>query len=236
MNAGRSTLRRIVGGVGRRVVSLASELAAPGELDLSGSRDIEWSWVVAQMGNGPGKALDFGPGPRGLLSLTAARRGFEVVALDRLPVSCPFVESNISFIQSDILSVNLPAVSFDLVINCSTVEHVGLAGRYGTTNSIPDGDLEAMRALRKLMKPDAVMLLTIPVGQDAIFPALHRVYGPERLPRLLQGYIIEDEEYWVKDAQNRWVKSRKEDALTREAQRSLYGLGCFELHVSEEEI
>jgi hypothetical protein len=34
---------------------------------------------------------------------------------------------------------------FDTVINCSTVEHVGLPGRYGGP-SIPDGDLEACSA------------------------------------------------------------------------------------------
>ncbi|MBN2570219.1 MAG: DUF268 domain-containing protein [Deltaproteobacteria bacterium] len=233
MGTNSGAFKRIVAGLGRHLVKLASGLPGQGMLDLSGSRDIEWSWVVAKMGNGPGKALDFGCGPSGLLSLTAAKRGFEVVALDQLPVSWPFMESNISFIQDDILSVQLQTASFDLVINCSAVEHVGLAGRYGTTNSIPDGDLEAMHALRKIMKPDAIMLLTIPVGQDAVFAPLHRVYGAERLPRLLQGYVIEDEEYWVKDTQNRWMKSRKEDVLIREPQRFLYGLGCLELHVSE---
>jgi len=53
----------------------------------------------------------------------------------------------------DILKVDLPAKHFDLVINWSTVEHVGLAGRYGVTKSRPDGDLEAMARLRDLMKP-----------------------------------------------------------------------------------
>jgi SAM-dependent methyltransferase len=75
----------------------------------------------------------------------------------------------VRFIQGDLLKLDLPTNHFDLIINCSTVEHVGLVGRYSVTENRPDGDLEAMARLRDLMKPSAIMLLTVPVGQDAIF-------------------------------------------------------------------
>ena len=73
------------------------------------------------------------------------------------------------------------------------------------------------------------MLLTIPVGRDAIFAPLHRVYGRERLPALLDGYIVEREDYWVKNDQNDWVLTDKQDALARKPQERLYALGCFRL-------
>jgi hypothetical protein len=55
-----------------------------------------------------------------------------------------------------------------------------------------------MAKMRQLLKHGGKMLLTIPVGQDALYPSSHRVYGRERLPRLLDGYIVEKKEYWIK--------------------------------------
>jgi len=125
--------------------------------------------------------------------------------------------------------------------NCSTVEHVGLVGRYGVTENRPDGDLEAMARLRELMKPGGIMLLTIPVGRDAVFAPLCRVYGRERLPLLLEGYIVEKEAFWVKDRENRWVQADRETALDFEASagswdplQNVYALGCFVLRKPEQ--
>ena len=86
------------------------------------------------------------------------------------------------------------------------------------------------------MKPGAVMLLTIPVGQDALFAPLCRVYGEQRLPLLLEGYAVEDASYWVKDNKNQWVLSTQDAALSFKASagswdplENVYGLGCFVL-------
>ena len=146
------------------------------DVNLLGDRDIEWSWIISQMPSGPGHALDFGPGGSHL-ALIAAQRGFHVTAVDLEPVQWPYVHPGLRFIRGDILKLPLPRGHFDLVINCSTVEHVGLAGRYGVTENRPNGDLEAMARLRELMKPGGVMLLTIPVGRDAVFAPLCRVYA-----------------------------------------------------------
>jgi len=187
------------------------------------------------MPSGPGEALDFGPRDS-LLGFIAAQRGFKVTAVDIEPVQWHYVHPELQFIHGDILELSLPINHFDLVINCSTVEHVGLAGRYSVTKNTPDGDLEAMACLRKLMKPGGVMLLTIPVGQDAVFAPLCRVYGVRRLPRLLKGYKVEKEAFWVKDSQNRWVLAEKEVALNFKASagswnplKNVYALGCFVL-------
>jgi len=131
--------------------------------NLWGDRDVEYSFIAAHMPNGPGKALDFGSGSS-YMSLLAALRGFEVIALDLEPQTFPWRHPAVRFIQGDLLKLDMPANHFDLIINCSTVEHVGLVGRYSVTESRPDGDLEAMARLHELMKPDAIMLLTIPVG------------------------------------------------------------------------
>jgi len=204
-------------------------------INLLGDRDIEWSWVASGMPQGPGEALDLGSGGSHL-RLIAAYKGFNVTAVDLEEVSCPYVHPRLRFIQGDILKLPLPREGIDLVINCSTVEHVGLAGRYGVTEDRPDGDLETIARLKELMKPGGVMLLTIPVGQDAVFAPLCRVYGAQRLSKLLEGYAVEKEIYWVKDEQNRWVVSDKETALNMKTSvgswdplQNVYALGCFVL-------
>ena len=203
--------------------------------NLLGDRDIEWSWIASQLPSGPGEALDFGPGGS-YLALIAAQRGFNLTAVDLEPVDWPYVHPQLRFIQGDILTLPLPIEQFDLIINCSVVEHVGLEGRYGVSEGHRDGDLEAMARLWQLMKPDARMLLTIPVGRDALFAPLCRVYGQQRLPRLLDGYQVEREVYWMKDEQNCWVPCRREEALSFEASagswdplQNVYALGCFVL-------
>ncbi|MBI4236517.1 MAG: DUF268 domain-containing protein [Chloroflexi bacterium] len=210
---------------------LADKLPQP-PITLAGDRSVEWSWVAGQMPNGPGRALDFGPGSS-WLSLIAAHRGYDVVAVDLRRPGWFFQEPRIEFLQGDILDLSFQSRSFDLVINCSSIEHVGLVGRYGVTQARPDGDLEAMREMRRLTRPGGLMLLTIPVGRDAVFAPLHRVYGEERLPRLLEGWRIEKEEYWGKDGDNRWVRAERAAALGRVPRRDLYALGCFALRPAD---
>lgn len=203
--------------------------------NLVGDRDIEWSWVAGNIPRGPGAALDFGPGGS-FLGLIAAHRGFDVQALDLETINWPYVHERLKSVRGDILSAAFPKKHFDLVLNCSTVEHVGLSGRYGVTREQTDGDLEAMRVLRDVMKPSGTMLLTIPVGKDGVFPPLARVYGEERLPRLIQGFTVKSETFWTKEGSNRWVITKRSDALRSETfagswnpLENYYGIGCFVL-------
>jgi len=225
--------RPILQKAGYRLIRLESKPHQVSILNLAGDRDIEWSWIASQMPSGPGEALNFGPGGS-YLALIAAQRGFNVTAVDLEPVRWYYLHPRLRFTQGDILRLSLPEEHFDLVINCSTVEHVGLARRYGVTEDCPDGDLEAMASLHSLLKPGGVMLLTIPIGRDTVFAPLHRVYGTKRLPKLLNGYVVEKKEYWLKDDQNRWVLAHEEEALDRRPQRSRYGLGCFVLRKEED--
>ena len=204
-------------------------------LNLAGDRDIEWSWIYSELPAGPGEVLEFGPGGSSL-GLVAAQRGFRVTAVDLNQAQYHYVHPNLNFVFGDLLELSLPQSHFDLAINCSTVEHVGLAGRYGVTKLRNDGDLEAMSLLRQLLKPSGSMLLTIPVGRDEVFAPICRVYGEKRLPLLLKEYSVKKEAYWAKDDSNRWVMSdqrtalsRKADAGSWDAMQNIYAIGCFVL-------
>lgn len=210
-------------------------MGTPAARNLAGDRDVEWAWTAANIPQGGGRALDFGSGGSNL-GLVAALRGYRVTAVDLTSAHRLYECPGLEFLQSDLLDLDLPEASFDLVINCSSVEHVGLSGRYGVPEDSSDGDLMAMQRLRSLMKPAALMLATVPVGQDAVLAPVHRVYGERRLPRLIDGFECEAERYWIKDERNLWVAVSRETAQAEPAYgasqdplRNLYGIGAFRL-------
>src|SRR3990172_974869 len=149
----------------RRIYKRMIQPPAP---NLKGDRDVEYSWVAANLPNGPGEAMDFGCSV-GWMGLLAARKGFKVTGVDLEPAIWHYEHPNLKFVQGSILKLSFPPNCFDLIINCSTVEHVGLSGRYGVTESRPDGDIEAMKVLNSILKTNGIMLLTIPVGMDKVF-------------------------------------------------------------------
>ena len=69
--------------------------------------------------------LDFGCG-EGWMGLIAARKGFKVTALDLQPIVWDYKHPNLNFVQGDIFKLNFAPNQFDLIINCSSIEHVGL--------------------------------------------------------------------------------------------------------------
>jgi hypothetical protein len=77
---------------------------------------------------------------------------------------------------------------YDVAISYSVLQHDGL-GRFGDVLN-PDGDLEAMNELWSLLRPGALLLLAVPLGNDCVVFNTHRVYGRRRLPLLLRGWSI----------------------------------------------
>jgi len=104
---------------------------------------------------------------------------------------CSCLEYNKRICESDSIKYyqygeheSLP--KFDVCISISSIEHSGL-GRYGDDID-PDGDIKAMNDIRKLLKDDGVLFLSVPVGEDKVMWNAHRVYGDIRLGKLLEGW------------------------------------------------
>jgi len=192
---------------------------------LNGDRAIEWSWAVAHLPDRPCRVLDVGC-VHSALSAIAARMGHSVTAVDLNDIE--YEIPGVAFRKGDINELPFGAEHFDVIVNCSTVEHVGLAGRYGSKPG-EDGDLQAMSKLRSLMAPRAVMLLTIPVGLDATVSPHHRIYGELRLPRLLRGFNAAAEEFWHKPDGRRWTCCDRSTALATAGSECYYALGLFVL-------
>jgi SAM-dependent methyltransferase len=220
---------------GAYALGVTSDLAAQGAQrlrkaitgpNLQGDRSVEWSFCFARMTDGPGRAMDFGA-DIGIVALAAAQRGNEVVAFDRLPSALDYAHPNVTPVQADILTHDFGDERFDQIFNCSSVEHVGLGGRYGSFED-EDGDLKAMRAMHGVLADGGRMLLTIPVGRDLVCAPQHRIYGAERLPRLLEGYTVTEEQFWCK-TDGAWRHCERDQALATEGSAWFYSLGLFVL-------
>jgi SAM-dependent methyltransferase len=75
---------------------------------------------------------------------------------------------------------------FDVGISISSFEHDGL-GRYGDPLN-PNGDLRAMKEMKKILKQDGLLFLAVPTGLDKIVWNAHRIYGNKRLKLLMEGW------------------------------------------------
>jgi SAM-dependent methyltransferase len=204
-------------------------------VDIHGERHIEWSFLSAEMPCGTGFAIDFGC-EQGYISLLAARRGYHVIANDLQEQRFLWEHPDVEFLQGDFLTLPLPRDHFDLAINCSSVEHVGVAGRYGIQSSRNQGDIEVMNRLAQILKSSGRLIMTAPCGQDTVMAPWCRVYGAERLPRLFESFIVDKEEFWAKNEANRWVRASRDQALAFQPRYSAtnshgcaYALGCFVL-------
>lgn len=81
---------------------------------------------------------------------------------------------------------------FDFAFSISTFEHDGL-GRYGDLIN-PEGDFRAMEEMKNILKKDGLLFLAVPTGKDKIVWNAHRTYGEIRLPYLIDGWEMVDQE------------------------------------------
>jgi len=87
---------------------------------------------------------------------------------------------------------------FDVCFSISSIEHDGL-GRYGDPLN-PIGDIEAMEKTRELLHEDGLLFLAVPIGLDKVVFNAHRVYGKNRIDKLLKGWTIADQFGFFEDS------------------------------------
>jgi len=125
-------------------------MPAPG-FDLSGEKLMDWGWCLANLPKSPRMyILDVGCCEAPILP-TAIALGHNVVGIDMSPL--PYQLKGMVFHQDNFLEIDLDDATFDIVVLCSIVEHIGLIGRYNQ-NDLPDGDFLAMEKVSRILKPD----------------------------------------------------------------------------------
>ena len=152
------------------------------------------------------KVLDVGCN-ESVLALEIASLGFKVWGLDIAVY--PFQHPNINFVKADVCKTDFPGDFFDIVIAVSSIEHVGL-GHYGDP-MIRDGDAKALAEIRRILKPDGKLILTLPYGTPVVTEFL-RNYDRVTLTALIRNFEILDSKYFIKVNEKLWCLSDEESA------------------------
>lgn len=171
------------------------------------SRIVEDSFVFSKMMKLEiGKALDVGCVARhNILSPSLAFSGWEVYGVD-IRSEWQFHHENFHFIQNDVRKIDMQDNYLDLVLCVSTVEHIGLAGYYGNTQEFENADLQAMKRIKEVLKPNGTLLLTVPYQRVYFCKPGARIYDMERLGRMLKGFEVKDQVIYLQDKIGHWNK------------------------------
>ena len=118
-----------------------------------------------------------------LLPLFLASEGYDTVAADVSPV--PIVGSGPAVVRADLRRPPFRPATFDGATMVSTLEHIGV-GFYDERRATDD-DLAVMRALRDLVRPGGVLVLTVPFGRPGV-GRHQRSYDAARLRLATEGW------------------------------------------------
>jgi len=110
-----------------------------------------------------------------------------VTTVDYVVPHCDDCHPRLSTIHMNTLMRKSTPAGYSYIVSYSSIEHDGL-GRYGDPLN-PYGDLEAMKEFWSLLRVGGVLLLAIPMWEtDGLSQLLARLYGPVRLPWIIQGW------------------------------------------------
>lgn len=197
----RRTLGIVFPSLSTRIEHLSSDIP---------DRMVEYPFVFRELKIASGKVLDVGcTSPYNILPLILADKGLEVHGIDGREFRVR--HSNFKFHQEDIRKTSFPDSYFDCVIAISTIEHVGLAGRY-EAHFDREGDKNAIREICRIMKDDGNLILTLPFGKAKIVRPFHRIYDRKGLQRLTAGLTILSKEFYIKNNDGYWVKCGEREA------------------------
>ncbi len=193
-------------------------------------RYIEYPFVTRNLPKPPAKVLDVGCAGS-FFPLILAGFGYNVCGIDirEFAVTNRIKFDNFRFIQEDIRQASLSDNYFDAVTAVSTIEHIGIGGRYGMNDDL-QGDKKTLEEIRRVLKPGGVALLTIPFGRAKIVKPYLRVYDAARLDYLAEGFVIESKEFYMEDnTTDDWVKCLESDTLLLDTKPDRYALCLVKL-------
>ncbi|MFX0206159.1 MAG: class I SAM-dependent methyltransferase [Candidatus Hodarchaeota archaeon] len=196
---------------------------------LTGDRCVEYAFVIKNLlsleKDTYKKVLDIGCFASPLTTIIK-ELGFIVDGIDLLPA--PYIYEGVNYFEGDFLKANLKESFYDVVILCSTIEHFGLEGRYGSP-SVDKGDLKAIEKVNSILRPGAILIITIPYGKEKTIKPWHRVYNKNSklLKYLYDNFEVMIEDYYKNNKENKWVKCIENEASRVTPSEVNYALGLF---------
>lgn len=130
--------------------------------------------------------------------------------------------SNLTSEHADLLDLPFKNSSVPSLSCMHVIEHVGL-GRYGDTID-PEGDLKAMKELRRVLAHGGTLLFVVPIGKPKIEFNTHRIYSYEQILEYFKDLTLKEFTLIPDNAQKTgMIRNASKD----ETDRQSYGCGCF---------
>jgi SAM-dependent methyltransferase len=193
-----------------------------------GERAIEYPWAyknISDLKNG--KIMDVGA-KEGLPITDMLLENQNIVYAIDLNAVATHQNGNLIIAKGDIISTTFEDNFFDSVIVISTLEHIGVAGRYGISVANETGDFQAMSEIFRVLKPGGKVLVTVPYGMGKSLP-LNRLYDAERTKKLFTNFEITQSQYFIFHPEYElWLEADEEKASKNNWDNNQwYALACF---------
>lgn len=203
----RSVFTNLYFGISRLCGRIPFEMFKKQFYPQLGSRVVEMPFVFTNLPKGKLKILDFGCN-ESALPIQLASLGHEVRGYDLQDYE--YKHKNFKFCKGNILDNEFPKESFDVITAISVVEHVGI-GSYDSPK-FSDGDIIVMKELKRLLKKDGILILTVPIGvrhKDE----LQRIYDAEALEELISEFKVKEAKYFSRNPQmTEWSETTLDNA------------------------
>jgi len=186
-------------------------------------RVFEYPWVLKNIDIKEGRLLDVGSTVGNMLKELIPEN------IEIHTINTEKKESNNKTIQyiGDIRKTEYKDNYFDAVTCISTLEHIGVEGRYHSDND-PDGDLKAMIEMHRILKTGGKLYITIPYGIRDVLP-INKLYNKNRINVLTKDFRIIKEEYLKYNSKySLWLNSSEQEAgMTDWLKDRWYSLAFF---------
>ena len=197
----------------------ASEPLAPSD------RYLENHFAASNLPKPPAKILDVGSSGC-YFPLMLAAAGYDTFSIDirPYPILNKLKFKNFTFVLADICQATFPDNHFDALTAISTIEHIGIGGRYGMQEAV-DADRQALDQMRRIVKPGGTIILTVPCGKPKIIRPFHRIYDRNRLELIGgPGLLLEKTEYYLRDEQGDWASCPREIAESIDVKKDNFAI------------
>jgi len=129
---------------------------------------------------------------------------------------------NLESKQGDLLQLPFDSGSVSSLSCMHVVEHIGL-GRYGNL-IIPDGDLQAIKELVRVLAEDGDLLFVVPIGRPRVCFNAHRVYSHKQVMEFFADLSLKEFALIPDDAEHgSLIYSPAKELITSQE----YGCGCY---------
>jgi len=192
-------------------------------------RYIELPFAVRNLPKPPARVLDVGCAGS-FFSLILAGFGYDTFAIDirKYAIINRITYKNFNYCNESIIKTGFSDNYFDAITSISTVEHIGLSGRYGIAED-ESGDRAALEEMKRILKTNGTIILTVPFGRAKTIKPFSRIYDGNRIRQLIGALKIEIEEYYMQDPNNDWYKCSKQEAEEIDATGDRFALCLLKL-------